>query len=257
MKKKIRTPIFCGGYIKDFGLNVFNFRKNEFVSYISYEKMLKINLSSNLIFKIDKNNERLISILPYASYAMKILRKIKPILCETVLIEGFNIFSILLFKLLKISGAEVFILKLNTDSEIFLEDNEINKNIINNLDNDFNILKNHEITYFICFKNGYDKIIFLENEKNLKILNKINISEISIYDKGIMDSNYNKGVKYPLNYVRWDYKRNLTYFIKLIETKKINLKFVNIAKFQINKIEDIINIFKDIKIESIILFEIN
>ena len=52
--------IFCGGIIEDIGENVYNFYINEFVGYLSFQKELNFNISSNLILKVDEDNKPLL-----------------------------------------------------------------------------------------------------------------------------------------------------------------------------------------------------
>ena len=96
-RENVKKPIFCGGIIKSISQNVYNFKIGEKIGYISSKQELDLTLSSNQIIKIAiYNNEKLISILPYASYAMKILRLVNPSLNQNIVIVRENFFSILL-----------------------------------------------------------------------------------------------------------------------------------------------------------------
>lgn len=56
------------------------------------------------------------------------------------------------------------------------------------------------------------------------------------YGPGRYDSTYEeKGIDYPIGYVRWTEKRNMESFLKLVSDKKVNLKKIITHKF---KIED-------------------
>jgi len=125
----INTPIFCGGIIKSISQNVYNFKINEEIGYISCKQSPDITLSANQIVKIAiNNNEKLIAILPYASYAMKILRHVNPSLNQNIAIVKVNFFSILLERLIKLSGANTFLIDSKDDSKfIFDFDNKAKK----------------------------------------------------------------------------------------------------------------------------------
>jgi len=251
--QNINNPIFCGGIIQSFSRNVYNYRKNEFVGYISYKLDLKIKLSSNLIFKIDESNPNLIFILPYACYAMKILRMINPKLGNKILIIGLNFFSILLKKLMDFSGADIFIAKLENDSY----NNE-------NWTDEFQILDGMNEVFIKLNKMPIDSLILtsnlnqIENKSlsNLNIKKKMPINQIPIYDKGFEDLNYLRGIQYPYPYVRWDYKKNLEYFIYLVENDYINLKFLQYIIIEVNSISMLANKFKNLEKNCLYLFKL-
>jgi len=253
-KNKISEPIFCGGVIKNFNQNVYNFRINEFVGYNSQKNDLNIELSSNLIFKLKEyGNQKLIAVLPYASYALKILREVNPTLGKNILIIDLNFFSILLFKLIKLSGANISIINL--------EKNDINyeKEI-----DDIDVYNDIDDAIMKFRKISIDDVINVSdlNQKTSKFLNNINfknkfsINQISIYDVGVEDPNYIKGIKYPYPYVRWEYKENLKYFIYLVENKILNIDFLEIAQIKVASINALKQYLKKIQKNSMILFKL-
>ena len=224
-RENIKNPIFCGGIIKSISQNVYNFKINENIGYISCKQRPDLTLSANQIVKIAFNNRKLIAVLPYASYAMKILRHINPSLNQNIAVVKINFFSILLERLIKLSGANVFLIDSKDDSEfIFDFDNEAKK------------LNEVAIATII-----YHSLTPKVNEFISKIncIQKIDLNNISLYDKGLNDNNYIKGVKYPFSYVRWDYKKNLEYFVNLIKKDVINLDFLDIEYIEVNNLNDI------------------
>ncbi len=233
-RENINTPIFCGGIIKSISQNVYNFKINEFIGYISCKQSSKLTLSANQIVNIANiNNEKLIAVLPYASYAMKILRQVDPRLNQNIAIVRMNFFSILLEKLIKLSGANVFLVDF---------DNEANK------------LNEASIDTII-----YNELTPGENEfiSKLNCNYKIDLHSVSLYDKGLNDSNYIVGVKYPYSYIRWDFKRNLEYFIHLIDSKKVSLDFFEVHKIEISQLDEMKRKTSDFKENSLILFKIS
>lgn len=251
MKKEV---IFCSGKIIKLEKNVFNFLNNQIVGYISTKFSSKILISSNMIHKIDERNEKFILILPYASYAMKILREIDSKLGDNVLIIGLNFFSILLLKIIKLSGANVSILNLNEDLKVHKNFNDVEDYIIKDikfLKDFFNSIRIKHIIQISKFDRRvkefleketiiiYKKLNFVgsNTQKNINFINKSKINKITIGDKGYLNSNYIKGIKYPYPYIRWDYKKNLSYFNYLVKKKIINLDFFDFNLIEINSLQ--------------------
>ena len=251
--EKIKYPIFCGGFVNNFSNNIYNLKKNEFVGYLSYKNDLNIVLSSNLICKLNYEDKNLMFILPYASYAMKILRMINPKLGNKILIIGLNFFSILLKKLMDFSGADIFIVKLEND----YYNNE-------NWTDEFQILDGMNEVFIKLNKMPIDSLILtsnlnqIENKSlsNLNIKKKMPLNQISIYDKGFEDLNYLRGIQYPYPYVRWDYKKNLEYFIYLVENDYVNLKFLQYIIIEVNSISMLANKFKNLEKNCLYLFKL-
>jgi len=265
-----KEPIFCGGIIKDLGRNVYNLKLDEFVGYISPKTDLNLRLSSNLIVKLNEVNKQLIFSLPYASYAMNILRKINPKLGQNIVVIGLNFFSLLLFKLMRLSGANIYIVNLNAYPNTLILDEKEKPFIIDKY-NDY--LKTISIDSLILTKLNEEIIEFVgkissnlkvqrayliehQLNPNLKAKIKLHIDQIMKYDKGFFDPDYNKGIKYPFSYVRWDFKRNLEYYIYLVEKKIIELDFFELLEIKINSLNNLINKIKELKINSLFLFTI-
>ena len=53
---------------------------------------------------------------------------------------------------------------------------------------------------------------------------------------GILDENYeNRGIDYPIGYIRWPEKKNMEYFLKLVAENKVNVKKLITHRFPINE----------------------
>jgi hypothetical protein len=227
------TPIFCGGIIKTINQNVYNFKINEKIGYISCKQEHDVTLSSNQIIKIaSSNNEKLIAVLLYASYAMKILRHVNPRLNQNIAIIKINFFSILLERLIKFSGANVFLI----DSK------------------DYSKLNGIAIDTIIYYSLAPEVNEFISN---INCEHKIDLNNISLYDIGLNDYNYLKGVKYPYSYIRWDFKKNLEYFIHLIDNQKVLLDFFEVHIDEISQLDEITRKASEYKEDSLILFKIS
>lgn len=250
--KNLKNPIFCGGLVKNFNKNVYNLKRVEQVGYISHEQEPVIEISSNLIVKLPEvTNFRLIAILPYASYAMKILRTVDPKLGQNILIIGSNIFSKLLTQLIRLSGAVVFILDTNDQSNINSPGSDSDKNYIIKLE----YLKNQtgKFNSVILTTKLTDQINKILNSFDSNIIYQP--SEINLFDRGFNDPNYIRGVKYPYSYIRWHFQENLKFFINLIENEIITIDFLQIEKINIDSIRNIEDIIRDLQKESLYLFE--
>jgi len=219
--KNFSQPIFCAGRIISFNQNVYNFKKDELVSYISHKQNLNISLSANLVFKLPNSvNLKQIAIIPYGSYAMKILREINPKLGHCYILIGLNFFSLLLEKLIKLTGAYVYII---TTEDFSSKNRNLldNTNIINGFSEFFDQFSNKLIESLII--NNFQELNILKFQNTLKFKYKYHLKKISIFDIGYDDPNYKKGIEYPYSYIRWDYRENLKYFIYLIESEIIDL----------------------------------
>ena len=75
--------------------------------------------------------------------------------------------------------------------------------------------------------------------------------------QGLNDSNYIKGVKYPYSYIRWDFKKNLEYFIHLIDSKKVILDFFEVHIIEISQLDEMKRKTSEFKENSLILFKIS
>jgi hypothetical protein len=161
---------------------------------------------------------------------MNIMRRINPKLGETVLLIGENFFLTLLKKLLVLSGAEVFVSSKKAKERI---PSRVNIALISPGAN--------ENTNFL-------------NE--CKIERKYELTQFNIYDGGLDDPNYIRGIKYPYSYVRWQYKTNLYYFIDLIVKNRINLDFFKFLEIQFSNIDELSEHIGSLKENSLVLFKL-
>lgn len=251
IKSKIEDPIFCCGKVISLNEHVHNFKINDLVLYFSNNQDLDIELSANLLVKLHNiNNLKLISIIPYASFAMKILRKINPKIDNKVFIIGLNFFSILLKRIIDLSGADVTIIKIKDDSNEYNSFID-NKNIFDNIDEVLTISDSLNIDILISISELSPEIT-----KHVNFKQKYQLNNMSIYDKGLKDLNYIKGIKYPYSYVRWDYRRNLEYVINLIKNNIIDLNYLEIIYIKINSINILKEKINKINENNLFLFEI-
>ena len=91
---------------------------------------------------------------------------------------------------------------------------------------------------------------------NFKDFGDFNLKYISPYDIGAVDPNYCRGLKYPISYIRWDYRRNIEYFISIVEEKIINLNYFNIKKIKVDSFMKTEELMSSLEIDSLFLFQI-
>lgn len=230
-ENNFKLPIFCAGFITEIGNEVYNLKIGDFIGYISPIQARESTLSSNLTVKIaNEANHNLITILPYASFAMNILRRINPKLSQKIMIVGKNFFTILLKKLIDLSGANVFFmtskdeyddLPSRLDCIIFSSDA---------VDNDLSYLK------------------------EIKGVREFGLEDFNIFDMGLDDPLYKRGIKYPYSYIRWHFKNNLEYFINLVEKSIIKLDFFQFLKIKTNSVKEMNEYIDSLKDDSLVLF---
>lgn len=228
-KAVLNKPLFCAGIVKEIGNEVYNYKIGDFIGYFSSYQELELEISSNLTVKIPiEDNRRLIFILPYALHAINIMRRVKPKLGEKVLLIGDNFFIALLKELLTTSGAEVYVTPKNDYEQI---PSTVNIALISPG-------ANINAKYF----------------RECKIERKYELSQFNIYDGGLDDPNYIRGIKYPYSYVRWQYKTNLHYFIDLVVKNRINLDLVSFLEKRFRSIDELSENISYLKKNSLVLF---
>ena len=264
--------ISCAGTVREIGSSVYNFKENELVGYISYEISQSLILSSNTVLRLNRIANEVIFILPFASSAMKILRDLNPKIGENIFLIGLNLFSLLLLKILKRSGANIYIINSNDnldnlivkkkDFECIFDCEDPN---IRDLDIDKIILLKKidqeilQIIRKISNKFSKKKIYLIESKSNTDVdLYSLGLKTVYLtkYDKGLLDFDYRKGIKYPYQYIRWEFKRNLEYFLNLVEEKYIDINLGIFELIKINSMDEIYQYLKKIPENKLVLFEI-
>ena len=238
--------IYSGGEIVSVGSKIYNFNPGDLVCFIYSNHETDFRLSSNLVIKLIEEDPILITLIPYLSYAMKIIRHEKIRLGDRILILGFNFFSILLAKVLNLTNSDVQIINLRGYNNSFsshsaeildLKETEKIKNLkkvnfrkVFIADGIENFDKIKEI-----LRSNYDIINLIPNlEIPSSFLKLSDIKTYSLYDKGLRDKMYREGIKYPYSYVRWDFKRNLKFVLENYFGTR--LSFNNIEKMISTKI---------------------
>ena len=177
-------------------------------------------------------------------------------------------------ELFKLSSTNIYTLK--TDNINFKFRNHQNKNIeifedINSFNSFFNKDKINHLIFIsdvderleeyiekiLKFSKIKISIIGFNNMNNIRIRERFSLNLCSPYDKGFSDPSYLKGIKFPYSYVRWDYRRNMEYFISLVENGKLNLSFLDLGHKKVNSIEELYKIIPEIQSESLFLFQLN
>ena len=110
-------------------------------------------------------------------------------------------------------------------------------------------------------KKDFDTMIYLNsNAETCEIISKLHpkqqyeITAISKYDIGLDDDVYHKGVKYPYSYIRWDFNKNLEYFINVAKRENEFLDFFEVNPIDVKEMDNLIHYIDDLKENSLYLF---
>ena len=209
-----------------------------------------VSVPQNLVSHVPKNvsdDEATFTVI--GSIGLQGIRLVKPTIGETVVVIGLGLIGLLTAEILIANGCKVIGYDID-DSKIEIAKN---KGIIA-----FNPLNgNNPIDFEKNYTNniGADAVIITASNKTNEIISQsakmsrkrgrivligvigLNISRADFYEKelsfqvscsygpGRYDHNYEqKGIDYPISYVRWTEKRNFETVLQLISTGKIKVK---------------------------------
>lgn len=263
--------ISCGGIVESVDENVPDLAHGDIVGYLSLDVSETINLSSNIAIKLSRYDPKLLALIPYGSYAMKVLRLVNPSIGMNVLIYGMDQFSLLLSQLMAISGANIFMLGSQASENIrektstrlsvckniaFLNSSE--STMVHNLPKLDRIIVTNGFTDFLAFFENARLtllqkkiVVILSNEQEFDVAmfvkKGIEIAVIDDFrDVGLDDPHYVEGVKYPTGYVRWHFRENLRMFINLYLKNELLIDFFEVKVVTIDSILDYKNKMKNL-----------
>lgn len=255
----------CAGQVVYVGSKVTNFRIGDFVAcaganYAHHADF--VTIPQNLAVKI--NNPAVLkhaSFTTIGSIALQGIRRANLQLGETVCILGLGLIGQITLQLAKLAGCRVIAADL-VDEKV-----ELAKQF--GADIAFNALK-YQLVDQVEFATGHrgaDATIItaasktgLIIEQAMKVTRRkgkvILVGDVKIdfareqfyakeidfliscsYGPGRYDSSYEiKGNDYPYDYVRWTENRNMEHFVKLLETKKINIQPLISHEFDLNRV---------------------
>lgn len=203
------------------------------------------------------------STVTLGAIAMQGIRRAKPTMGESFAVIGLGLLGQLTVQLLKANGCRVVGIDLDKDRNrlaaelgahlTLCPDDDVN-NAIQSFSDNFGIdgvvitaasLSSDIVSqaFQMCRKKGRvilvgDVGLNLKREDFYK--NEIDFLISSSYGPGRYDSNYEeKGLDYPISYVRWTENRNMQEYLRLLDEKSINVKPLIDEIVPIEKINDV------------------
>lgn len=257
----------CAGQVVHVGDNVTKFRVGDYVacagaSYAHHADF--VTIPQNLAVKI-YNSEVLkhASFTTIGSIALQGIRRANLQIGETVCILGLGLIGQITLQLAKLAGCKVIA------ADLFDYKVELAQQF--GVDYAFNA-KTYDLVEELAFATahkGADVTIITASSETGRIIDqamrvtrrkgkvilvgdvKIDFSRDQFYAKeidfliscsygpGRYDSSYEaQGNDYPYDYVRWTENRNMEYFIKLLEDKKINIQPLISHEFDLNRVQE-------------------
>ena len=213
------------------------------------------------------------------SIALQGIRLIKPSLGETVVVIGLGLIGLISCQLLRANGCKV--IGIDIDANKCNIAKKLNFDTINSSTND-----PAKIVQDITKQVGCDSVIIAASAKSDTVISQaarmsrkkgkivligvidLNLNRSDFYDKelsfqvscsygpGRYDSEYEqKGIDYPLPYVRWTEKRNFEAILESIALGNLQLSKLITDRFELNQFEKIYNnISSNKSIASILIY---
>lgn len=250
---KLEQPLplgYCNvGKVIEVGADVTNFKVGDRVASNGQHAEFVL-VPQNLVVHIPNNvsdDEAVFTVI--GSIGLQGIRLIKPTIGETVVVIGLGLIGLLSAEILIANGCKVIGYDLDDDKVKIAN----SKGIIA-----FNPLKGNNPVNFVLDKTnnvGSDAVLITASANTDEIISQaanmsrkrgrivlvgvvgLNISRADFYEKelsfqvscsygpGRYDDDYeNKGIDYPLPFVRWTEKRNFETILQLISTEKLKVK---------------------------------
>lgn len=223
-----------------------------------------INVPRNLVVKIpDGLDHKDASSVTLGSIALQGIRRLKPTIGETFVVVGLGILGQLTVQMLKSNGCNVIGMDLDKsrcdiaiesgmDIAISQED-EVKEDQIKRLTDGFGAdgviitaatESNQLISSSFQMTRKKGRVVVV-GDVGLGVKRQdIYAKELDLfiscsYGPGRYDSNYEeKGLDYPISYVRWTENRNMQAYLNLIKNKSINLSFLSPKIYKINNAKE-------------------
>lgn len=259
----------CAGEVIEVGEGVTEFEKGDKVAcagvgYANHAEIVSVPI--NLCVKLDSNTN-----LKHAAYntlgaiSMQGVRQADMRIGESCVIIGLGLLGQLAGLILKASGVTVIGIDVSEAAvKIAVDNNVVDLGITRNAVGIEEQIQNATNSY------GADAVIIAAATTSLDPINfagaiarkkgkvvvlgdvptgfnrdpfwyrkELELKMACSYGPGRYDLNYEeKGIDYPLPYVRWTEKRNMQAFQKLIATKRINLDYITTHEFEFEKAKE-------------------
>ena len=252
ISNKLDTPTSLGycnvGTVIKVGKNVMNFNiGDQVVSNGCHSEI--VSVPKNLCVKIPKNikdDDAVFSIL--GAIALQGIRLANTNLGETVAVIGLGLIGLLTLEILKASGCNVIAIDIDEKkvriakslgvSSIKLSKSNSTVSTVDKITDGIGVdaaivtssSENNqpiELASKLCRKKGSVILIGvadLKLDRNIFYEKELNFQVSCSYGPGRYDRNYEeKGLDYPIGYVRWTENRNISAILNLIKENKIQL----------------------------------
>lgn len=249
------TGYSAAGRVIAVGADVDQFRLGDFVACAGAQAAHHaeiINVPSNLVVKVpDGLSVVEASSVTLGSIALQGIRRANPTLGETFVVVGLGILGQLTVQMLRANGCNVIGIDLDT-SRI-----EIAKSSGMNLKINPNDLNKEEQVYRLTNGFGADGVIITAATQSSELISSsfkmcrkkgrvvivgdigLDLKRADFYSKeldvliscsygpGRYDGNYEeKGLDYPIGYVRWTENRNMQAYLDMVNNKQVNLSLL-------------------------------
>lgn len=276
VKKKLNQFYDVGyssaGIVHEVGANISHLKKGDHVAcsgggVASHAEMILV--PKNMIVKIEDKSKLIeCSTVSLGAIALNGIRRANPTIGETFLVVGLGLIGQITIQILRASGIDVYGIEPNINfmekakengfKNVYPDFGSLKKNIslsIKNTGFDGSIItaasKSNNIlaqTFGVCRKKSR---VILVGDVGLSInrediyKKEIDFKISSSYGPGRYDSDYEeKGIDYPIGYVRWTLNRNMELYIKMIESNQIDIKSLI---GQIKVLEDCKDLYQSLK----------
>ncbi len=251
------------GIVVDVGKSVTDLAIGDRVAYGGSRHAEIVYAPRNFVVKLPDNVEfKDASFTTLGSIAMQSVRRAKVELGETVLVIGLGLVGQLVNQLLQVAGCHVIGSDLSERRIALAKEFGLEKGIIANKED---IVK--EVMDYTD-QIGVDAVIISAQSRSSEIINQamelcrergrvvvvgdvglnldrrpFYLNELDLlisraYGPGSYDKNYvEKGIDYPIGYVKWTANRNMEEFVKLISQGKVNVKKLISREFDIADVQ--------------------
>lgn len=220
-----------------------------------------INVPQNLVVKVPENLDiNYASSVTLGAIALQGVRRANPTLGETFVVVGLGVLGQLCVQMLKSNGCNVIGIDLDksrikialkSGMDLSIDPSEINKEeqiyrythgygadgvIITAATSSDEVISS---AFKMCRKKG--RVVIVGdvglNLKRADIYSKeLDVLISCSYGPGRYDGNYeDKGLDYPISYVRWTENRNMQSYLGLLSSKKVNLDFLEPQFYSIDE----------------------
>ena len=251
------------GIVIEIGRNVADLNIGDKVAYGGVSHAEIVCAPRNFVVKLPDTAEfKDAAFTTLGSIAMQGVRRAKVELGETVLVIGLGLVGQLVNQLLQVAGCHVIGSDLSEKRIELARDFGLEKGIIANKEDIVKEVRDYTDrigidAVIICAQSRSSEIVNqamevcrergrvvvvgdvgLNLQRQPLYLNELDLMISRAYGPGSYDKNYvEKGIDYPIGYIKWTANRNMEEFVKLISQGKVNVKKLISKEFDIADVQ--------------------